>query len=99
MQFLITLEAARPHFLQDMTPEEGKVIEAHFAHVKRAFENGTLLMAGRRADAPFGIVVLEVPSEDAARHFLADDPAIRQGLFVGKLHPFRVAVITGQSAP
>jgi uncharacterized protein len=92
MQFLVFLHGARPTLLQDMTPEEERTAMAHFDHVKEAFKEGSLLMAGRRADFPLGIEVIEAESEEAARKFVEADPAIVKGLFTYELHPFRLAL-------
>jgi len=48
---------------------------------------------GRARDGRgFGIVIFEVADETAARSFMADDPAVRAGVMIAELHPFRVSL-------
>lgn len=98
MHFLILLHGSRPSLLADITPEEGAIVGHHFAYLSKALDEGKLLMAGRREDAPLGIAVIEVDSEADARRFLEEDPAIKKGVFRGEVHPFRLALFAMPSA-
>jgi len=40
----------------------------------------------------FGIVVFRCPDLEAARAVMQDDPAIRHGVMLGDLHPYRIAI-------
>ncbi len=92
MHFLILLHGSRPTLLKDMTPQEGEIVGAHFAYLKRAMVEGKLFMAGRCEDKPLGIAVIEVENEAEAKAFLAGDPAIEKGVFRGEVHPYRLAL-------
>jgi uncharacterized protein YciI len=91
---LILLRPSRPTFPDDATEAETEMVAAHFAHLNRALNDGQLLLAGRTlATSPLGIAVLRMPGYEAAKAFLDSDPAIVGGVFVGELHPFRVALM------
>ncbi len=55
-----------------------------------------MLLAGRTLntdESSFGIVILEVDSEDAAREIQQADPAITTGIMRAELFPYRVALM------
>lgn len=41
----------------------------------------------------FGIVILEVNSEEEAIELMVNDPAVKEGIMEATLFPFRVALI------
>ncbi len=98
-QFIYTIEATRPELVTDpdaWTEDENRIAREHFAYLKRATEEGTVLLAGRAQDGlgP-AIVVFEASSKEAARHFMENDPFIASGLMRASLHPFRAALVRG----
>ena len=79
--------------MEDATPDERDVMSRHFEYLKRALDEGVLVLAGPATDGRFpGIVVFEAPDEATAREFMEADPAVRLGVMVAELHPFRVAL-------
>jgi len=96
-QFIYYLKAARHAMLTDGPDErEQQIVGEHFAYLQRATEAGVVILAGRTAtDDPgtFGIVVFLAPDEDAAREFMATDPAVDGGVMSGELWPFRLALM------
>ena len=96
-QFIYTIEPSRPELVTDpgaWTEDENRIAAEHFAYLKRATEEGAVLLAGRAQDGlgP-AIVVLEASSEELAQHFMENDPFIVSGLMRGRLHPFRAALV------
>lgn len=91
--FLIRYAPPRESFVDDATPEEAAVIENHFEYLKRLLAEGNLIMAGRTERGEIGIAVIEVDNNDKANKIMADDPAVRAGIFTGQLYPFRLALI------
>ena len=51
-----------------------------------------MLLAGPCLDGAFGIVLFEAESDEAARAFMASDPAIQGGVMTGELHPLRISL-------
>jgi uncharacterized protein YciI len=76
------------------TEADNRLAEEHFAYLKRATEEGTVLLAGRaqNGEGP-AIVIIEAPSEEAARHFMENDPFVSGGFARARLHPFRAALV------
>jgi uncharacterized protein len=46
--------------------------------------------------ATFGVVVFEAADEDAARRFMAADPAVVAGVMTATLHPSSLALLRGR---
>jgi len=91
--YLIMYHPPREGFAENATPEESAIIEKHFAYLAGLHKKGQLLMAGRIADARFGIALLEVENEAQAQELMKNDPAVAGGVFTGELLPFRMALI------
>lgn len=74
---------------------ELSIIEEHFQYLQVLTDDGVVLMAGRtltQDESTFGIVVLEVDSESAAKAIMLKDPAVAKGVMKAVLYPFRVAL-------
>lgn len=96
-QFIYVFDPVRPELVTDpdaWTEEDIRIGEAHFAHLKRATEEGIVLLAGRSTDGigP-SFVIFEAASEEEARRFMESDPFISGGLMRATLHPFRAALV------
>lgn len=90
--YLITYKPPREDFAEDATAEESAVIERHFEYLKSQEANGRLILAGRTEDASFGIAVIQADSEREAGKIMANDPAVKEGVFSGELKRFRLAL-------
>lgn len=90
--YIYLVRPRRPQFRETMTTAEREIIDRHFDHLKARHDRGRLLLAGPCLDATFGIVVFEADSEEEARRFMDEDPAVREGIFSAELHPFHVAL-------
>lgn len=77
------------------TPQEAAIVSDHFDRLERLAREGVVLLAGRTQDADettFGIVIFRAADEAQARSIMQDDPAIRSGVMLGELHPYRIAI-------
>jgi len=94
-QYVYFIEPARKTFEQDATDDENRIVSAHFAYLQKMFANGRLLLAGRTMDekTPFGAVVFEAESDEAAEAVFKSDPAVKAGVFVGNVRPYGVALM------
>jgi uncharacterized protein YciI len=91
MQFAYLLRPAFDQaFLAAATPGQREVFDRHGSYLERLHEEGRVLFAGRCWDGPFGIVVLDVRDEEAARGIVDEDPSVRLGLQTAQLYPFNV---------
>lgn len=78
------------------TEKENAIVQLHFDALKELQQQGTLILAGRTLkDDPtdFGIVILEVDSEEEAYELMESDPAVKEGIMEASLFPYRVALL------
>jgi uncharacterized protein len=94
--FLYKLIPPRPTFPGDMTEAEGGIMEEHFGYWATAINDRQAVAYGPVMDpqATYGIAVLEVDDEAAARSLAENDPAITSGAgFAFELHPMPDAIV------
>lgn len=76
------------------TAEEGETVAAHFAYYQSLLAAGVLMLAGRTLDAPFvGVFIFEAGSSAEAERIVAEDPAVRAGVFRARVQAYRVALM------
>ena len=90
--YLIKYRPPRPTFTDDATADEVAVIEQHFEYLKKLLAQETLILAGRTEDAHLGIALIKSDSPANASRIMTEDPAVKNGIFTGELHPFRLAL-------
>lgn len=96
-QYVYTLKLV-PRLLDDTnwTSLEKIAVDQHLSSLKRLLEEGVLVLAGRTLDEDekmFGIVIFEAETDEQAEHIMLNDPAVKAGIMVAELHPYRVALI------
>ena len=98
-QFIYLFEAVRPELITDpeaWTEEDLRIGQEHLAYLKRATEEGTVILAGRSTDGKGpAVVIIETSSAEDARRFMERDPFVAGGLMRAHLHPFRAALVRG----
>jgi uncharacterized protein len=79
--FLYRLQPPRPSFAQDMSPEEAEVMERHVAYWQDLLNREVALAFGPVLDPhdPWGLGLLDLEDEAAAREIGERDPAVRSG--------------------
>ena len=97
LQFLYQLKLI-PSLLneQNWTEKENAIVQHHFEVLQKLQQEGTLLLAGRTLNMDptgFGLVILEVDSEEEAITLMKNDPAVKEGIMEATLFPYRVALI------
>jgi hypothetical protein len=94
--FLFKLVPPRPTFPSDMTEAEGAIMEAHFGYWAGLIADRKAVAYGPVMDpnGTYGIAVVEVADEAAARSIAADDPAIQSTAGFGfELHAMADAMV------
>lgn len=96
-QYVYTLKLV-PRLIDDAnwTSLDNMIVDQHLSSLKRLLEEGTLVLAGRTLDEDekmFGIVIFEAETDEQAEHIMLNDPAVKAGIMVAELHPYRVALI------
>jgi uncharacterized protein YciI len=91
--FAYTLHPTRLAMLTEgATAEERALAGAHWVYSQELLTRGVVIFAGRTmittADS-FALMVIRAPSLDAARAIVADDPAVRGGVFRSTVYPYQ----------
>ncbi len=91
--YFFKLTSPRPTFPQDITNEERRLMDEHGRYFQDQFAGGNILLFGPvvATRGAFGLAVLEVDNEEAARKFGESDPSVRAGLNRFEIHPMRVS--------
>jgi uncharacterized protein YciI len=63
-------------------------LKEHGSYMLSLYAKGVMKQAGPLTDNTGGAVVLEVSSEAEAMAIVANDPAVKAGIFVHELHPW-----------
>jgi uncharacterized protein len=94
--FLYKLIPPRPSFAEDMDETEARLMSEHADYWRGQLERGTVVIFGPVAEpeGSWGLAVLEVNDENAARALVVEDPAIKaaDAGFGFEIHPMLSAV-------
>ena len=102
LQFLYIIRPTRLEMLTEgPTPEEKAIVGQHFAYLQDLTQKGVAILVGRAQTADedtLGIIVFQAESEEKARELMENDPAVKGGVMRAKLYPFRIALMTAETA-
>lgn len=71
-------------------------VQEHAQYLKRGVDDGTVLIIGRTDEDlkdNYGLVVLKAPDLEAARAFMAQDPAVSQGIMTARVDAFKLLMV------
>lgn len=96
-QFIYILKLI-PNLLNvdNWTAKDEEIVDRHFAKLQELLKEGKLILAGKTAgldEKTFGIVILEVESEEEAMNIMRNDPTVAEGIMTAELYPYEVALI------
>ncbi len=91
-EYLYLIHPFRDGFFEQHTLEEESIMEEHFQYLKKATENGIVLLAGPCLDDTFGLVVLRAGDDKAAQAFMFNDPSVKKNVMMAELHPMRISL-------
>lgn len=63
-------------------------LREHGRYMLSLYSRGIMKMAGPLTDNAGGAVVFEASSEPEAKEIVANDPAVKSGIFIYELHPW-----------
>jgi len=92
-EYIYLIHPLRHEFFDSPTPLEEAVMEAHFGYLKRATEEGAVLLAGPCLDETFGVVVIRADNDQAARTFMLNDPAVKSDVMMAEIHPMKISLM------
>jgi uncharacterized protein len=80
--FVLRLMASRSTFALDMTEDEREIMRQHAAHWQPWITSGRMVVFGPVLDGSgsWGLGVLEADDDDEVRAFVANDPAVVNGV-------------------
>lgn len=93
--YLITdIYRDKDEFIKSMTDDEKRIMGEHSTYLSEKTRDGQVIHAGPCTDmiGP-GIVIFYADSEEAAREFMANDPAVKHGIFIAELHPLALSLV------
>jgi uncharacterized protein len=81
MAFLYRLQPPRPTFAKDMNPAEAEVMQRHMAYWQELLTRQVALAFGPvlNPEDPWGLGLLDVDDDEAARAIGERDPAVQSG--------------------
>jgi uncharacterized protein YciI len=94
-EFIYLIHPLRHEFFENPTPGEEEAMDAHYQYLKKAVEQGYVVMAGPCLDETFGIVILRVENEGQAREFMLNDPCVQSNVMMAELHPMKISLMKG----
>jgi len=94
-EFIYTLRPARAEMPFDPTPEEQEAIGQHWEYVLAATQAGKIIAGGRTTEPPdiWGLIIFEAADLAEAEAFMNADPGVSSGVQIGKVEPFRLALL------
>jgi uncharacterized protein len=92
MAFLYRLQPPRPTFARDMTPAEAEVMERHVGYWQELLDREVALAFGPVLDPedPWGLGLLDLEDEQAARAIAESDPAVQSGTCTFEVVPIQL---------
>jgi uncharacterized protein YciI len=65
-------------------------LKEHGKYMLSLYVKGSMKLAGPLTDNAGGAVLLEVSNEAEAKAIVANDPAVKSGVFVYEMHPWKL---------
>ncbi|MFZ1321840.1 MAG: YciI family protein [Ignavibacteria bacterium] len=83
---------------EDWTEKEIELVGVHFNYLKDLTNKGNVFLAGRTVNEPMtdkdlGIIIIEADSEEEARGYMDNDPAIIGNLMTAEFFDFSIALL------
>jgi uncharacterized protein YciI len=94
--FFVKLLGTREGWPESMTEQEQAIMSEHFLYLKSLTEEGKVLMAGPVFEPVFGLVILEVDSEQEALDIMKHEPSVRDGAHTYTMHEMKVSLLVGR---
>jgi uncharacterized protein YciI len=96
-QWLFVVIPTRPEMLSaGLTPEERSSVGRHLAYWEALVADGTAFLVGRtqtKTPDTMGLAIFHAADEAAAKTIAEADPAVQDGVFSMRLHPYAIALL------
>jgi uncharacterized protein YciI len=91
--FIYLIHPFRKEFFRSPTQEENDIMDEHYLYLRKATEEGKVILAGPCTDETFGLVVFRAEDDDQAQAFMFADPSIKNNVMLAELHPLHISLI------
>ncbi len=80
--YYVIIKPYRQDFLTNPKENEDKIMEDHFYYLKSLLKQKKLFLAGPTliTEDPFGVIVLEVNTEEEVKKLIENDPSVKAGI-------------------
>lgn len=77
--YYVIIKLYRQDFLTNPNENEDKIMEDHFYYLKSLLKQKKLFLAGPTliTEDPFGVIILEVNTEEEAKKLIENDPSVK----------------------
>ncbi|AUD62884.1 hypothetical protein BK010_04520 [Tenericutes bacterium MO-XQ] len=94
MDYIYVLKFNPDYYDEDVwTDEVNQIIDAHFQRLKSDYEKGKVIHVGRTEnpkDEGFGLVIYHADDDQDAKHYMENDPAIKNKIMTGTYQRYKV---------
>ncbi|UCD00688.1 MAG: hypothetical protein JSV23_07290 [Promethearchaeota archaeon] len=93
--FFAVIRPYRNDFITNPKEQEDKIMSDHFHYLESLLKQKQLFLAGPTLipEDPFGIIILEVETEEQAKELLEKDPSIKAGIQnIADFRPIRLSL-------
>lgn len=97
--YFVRLLGTREGWPENMTDREQQVLEEHYRYLKDLTMKKKVVAAGPVWDPPFGLVILQVGSEEEARSIMDDEPSVVAGVHTYEMRPFNLSLLADYRSP
>ena len=99
--WFVRLIPPRSTFATDITPDETKLMQAHYVYWKEQFDKGVCVFGGPVLDPKgvYGVLAIVAATEDAARTVASADPSVKAGLNKIEVAEMKIAFLPHPAAP
>jgi len=98
-QYLVKLLGTRDGWPDNMTPDEEKIMDDHYNYLKYLVKKNKVLIAGPHFQPVFGLIILDVASEEEAKAIMEKEPSVVQGVHTYEISELRVSLFADRIAP
>ncbi|MCP4632012.1 MAG: hypothetical protein GY855_03725 [candidate division Zixibacteria bacterium] len=99
LHYFVRLLGKRADWPDNMTEEEEKIMQEHFLYLQDLVKRKRIVAAGPVMGEVFGLVLLQVASEDEAKKIMENEPSVKGGIHTFKIQPMVLSLLTDFISP
>lgn len=99
LHYFVQLLGTRADWPDNMTIDEENIMQEHFLYLQDLVKRKKVIAAGPVTGDAFGLVLLQVASEDEARTIMENEPSIIGGVHTYKIQPMVLSLLADFISP